>query len=76
MGRRYLLLGAVTAGWGTIPVLASVSQLPSSIIVAIRLWTAAICLAGVLAVDAWRVGHGRSRVGGRRLVGGGDRGRG
>jgi drug/metabolite transporter (DMT)-like permease len=54
MGRPYLLLGAVTAGWGTIPVLAGLVDLPSPLIVAIRLWTATICLAGVLAVEHWR----------------------
>ncbi len=60
MGRRYLLLGVVTAGWGTIPVLAGLVSLPSPLIVAIRLWTAAICLGAVLLV-----GEGRRRRGGR-----------
>jgi drug/metabolite transporter (DMT)-like permease len=54
MGRRYLLLGVVTAGWGTIPVLAGLVNLPSPLIVAIRLWTAAICLGAVLLVEEWR----------------------
>ena len=65
MRRRYLLLGAVTAGWGTIPVLASWSQLPSALIVAFRLWTAALCLAGVLLVERIRSRAGRRRGGGR-----------
>ena len=51
MRRPYLLLSGVTAGWGTIPVLAGKVDLPSTLIVAIRLWTAAICLGAVLAVQ-------------------------
>lgn len=58
MGRPYLLLGAVTAGWGTIPVLVGLVDLPSALIVAIRLWTAAICLGMVLAVGHWRARRG------------------
>ena len=54
MGRRYLVLGAVTAGWGTIPVLAGWSQLPAAVIVALRLWSGAACLALVLLVQRWR----------------------
>ena len=60
--RPYLLLSGVTAGWGTIPVLAGKVDLPSTLIVAIRLWTAAICLGAVLAVQEWR--HRRLREGG------------
>jgi hypothetical protein len=60
MGRRYLLLGAVTAGWGTIPVLAGWSKLPAALIVAFRLWTGAACLLVVLVVDHWR--RNRHRV--------------
>ncbi len=48
------MLGVVTAGWGTIPVLAGLVDLPSALIVAIRLWTAAVCLGAVLVVDRWR----------------------
>ncbi|HEX3426930.1 MAG TPA: DMT family transporter [Acidimicrobiales bacterium] len=59
MGRRYLLLGAVTAGWGTIPVLAGWSHLPSGLIVAFRLWTAAACLGLVLLLERVR-SRGRS----------------
>jgi drug/metabolite transporter (DMT)-like permease len=54
MGRRYLLLGAVTAGWGTIPVLAGWSHLPAALIVAFRLWSGAACLGVVLLVQRWR----------------------
>jgi drug/metabolite transporter (DMT)-like permease len=46
----YLGLGAVAAGWGTIPVLVERIHLPSSLIVTGRLWTAAVCLA----VAVWR----------------------
>lgn len=62
MGRRYLLLGAVTAGWRTIPILAGWSHLPSGLIVAFRLWTAAASLGLVLLVE-----RARSRAGGSRL---------
>jgi drug/metabolite transporter (DMT)-like permease len=59
--RDYLLLCGVTAGWGTIPVLAGQVNLPSSLIVAIRLWTAAACLGGVLVVRRRRTSpHARS----------------
>ena len=54
MRRPYLLLSGVTAGWGTIPVLAGKVDLPSTLIVAIRLWTAAICLGAVLAAQRWK----------------------
>ena len=53
--RAYLLLCLVTAGWGTIPVLAGQVNVPSSLIVAIRLWTAAACLGAVLIVQRRRV---------------------
>jgi drug/metabolite transporter (DMT)-like permease len=46
--RSYLMLSGVTAGWGTIPVLAGLVHLPSALIVASRLWTAAICLGGAV----------------------------
>jgi drug/metabolite transporter (DMT)-like permease len=62
MGRRYLLLGVVTAGWGTIPVLAGWSHLPAGLVVAFRLWTAALCLAVVLLVERRRSRRGRDRV--------------
>ncbi|MGH9124704.1 MAG: DMT family transporter [Acidimicrobiales bacterium] len=57
MDRRYLALGAVTAGWGTIPVLAGWSQLPAAIIVAMRLWSGAACLGLVLLVQRRRAHH-------------------
>lgn len=41
----YLGLAAVAAGWGTIPVLVDRIHLSSSLIVAARLWTAAVCLS-------------------------------
>lgn len=66
MGRRYLVLGLVTALWGTIPVLAGLSDLPAALIVAIRLWTGAICLALVLGADAWRSRRAEHRVLGHR----------
>ena len=50
MRRSYLLLCAITAGWGTIPVLAGLVDLPSPLIVAVRLWTAALCLGVVLLI--------------------------
>jgi drug/metabolite transporter (DMT)-like permease len=46
--RSYLMLSGVTAGWGTIPVLAGLVHLPSALIVAARLWTAAVCLGGAV----------------------------
>jgi drug/metabolite transporter (DMT)-like permease len=58
--RSYLVLSGVTAGWGTIPVLAGLVHLPSALIVAARLWTAALCLGGVLWVQ-----HRRDRRLGR-----------
>jgi drug/metabolite transporter (DMT)-like permease len=62
VGRPYLVLGGVTAGWGTIPVLVGLVDLPSPLIVAIRLWTAALCLGAVLAVGEWRARRaGRAR---------------
>jgi drug/metabolite transporter (DMT)-like permease len=61
VSRPYLVLGVVTAGWGTIPALAGLVDLPSTLIVALRLWTAAICLAAVLLVDQWRARRGRGR---------------
>ena len=61
MRRSYLVLGAVTAGWGTIPVLAGLVDLPSPLIVAVRLWTAALCLGVVLLVGRRRdVRRGRA----------------
>jgi drug/metabolite transporter (DMT)-like permease len=45
----------VTAGWGTIPVVAGQVNLSSSLIVAIRLWTAAACLGAVLVIRRRRV---------------------
>lgn len=60
MRRSYLVLCGVTAGWGTIPVLAGLVDLPSALIVAFRLWTAAIALGAVL----W-VGHRRDLSRGR-----------
>lgn len=66
MGRPYLLLGAVTAGWGTIPVLAGLVDLPSALIVAIRLWTAALCLGAVLVVQHRRSRHAGSVTGAAR----------
>ena len=56
MRRSYLTLAGVTAGWGTIPVLAGLVHVPSTLIVAIRLWTAAICLGGAIL---WRDGRAR-----------------
>jgi drug/metabolite transporter (DMT)-like permease len=56
--RAYLLLCGVTAGWGTIPVLAGQVDLPSSLIVAMRLWTAAGCLGVVLLVHSRRIRRG------------------
>jgi drug/metabolite transporter (DMT)-like permease len=59
--RSYLVLCAVTAGWGTIPVLAGLVDLPSPLIVAVRLWTAALCLGVVLLVGRRRdVRRGRA----------------
>lgn len=58
MRRPYLLLCAVTTGWGTIPVLVRWVDLPAPLIVAIRLWTAAICLGAVLLYQG---GRGRRR---------------
>ena len=55
MRRAYLLLCGVTAGWGTIPVVAGQVNLSSSLIVAIRLWTAAACLGAVLVIRRRRV---------------------
>jgi len=52
--RPYLLLCAVTTGWGTIPVLVRWVDLPAPLIVAIRLWTAAACLGAVLVFRRWR----------------------
>jgi drug/metabolite transporter (DMT)-like permease len=49
--RSYLMLSGVTAGWGTIPVLAGLVQMPSALVVAARLWTAALCLGGAVL---WR----------------------
>jgi drug/metabolite transporter (DMT)-like permease len=42
------MLSGVTAGWGTIPVVAGLVHLPSALIVAARLWTAALCLGGAV----------------------------
>jgi drug/metabolite transporter (DMT)-like permease len=50
--------------------LAGKVDLPSTLIVAIRLWTAAICLGAVLTVQEWR--HRRVRQG--RISGGGGDG--
>jgi drug/metabolite transporter (DMT)-like permease len=54
MRRPYLVLCGVTSGWGTIPVLVGWVDLPAPLIVAIRLWTAAVCLGAVLLVTEWR----------------------
>ncbi len=48
MRRSYLLLCCVTAGWGTIPVLVGLVHVPSPLIVAVRLWTATVCLGVAL----------------------------
>ena len=61
MRRPYFVLAGVTAGWGTIPVLAGWANLPAPLIVAIRLWTAAVCLGVVILVQHWR----SRRAGGR-----------
>jgi drug/metabolite transporter (DMT)-like permease len=60
MRRSYLICAAVTAGWGTIPVVAGQVTLPSSLIVAARVWTAALGLGTVLL---WR--RRRDRISGR-----------
>jgi drug/metabolite transporter (DMT)-like permease len=46
--RNYVMLAGVTAGWGTIPVLAGLVHMPSALIVAARLWTAAVCLGAAV----------------------------
>jgi drug/metabolite transporter (DMT)-like permease len=71
MRRPYLLLSGVTAGWGTIPVLAGKVDLPSTLIVGIRLWTAAICLAAVLAAQRWKGRRGGQAARPAAGVGGG-----
>lgn len=52
--RPYLVLSAVTVGWGTIPVIAGQADLPSPLIVAIRLWTATLCLGAVMLAGSRR----------------------
>ena len=70
VGRPYLVLGGVTAGWGTIPVLVGLVDLPSPLIVAVRLWTAALCLGAVLAVGEWRARRaGRAELTAGRALG-------
>ena len=42
------MLAAVTAGWGTIPVVAGLVDLPAALVVAARVWTAAVGLGVVV----------------------------
>jgi drug/metabolite transporter (DMT)-like permease len=54
----YAALGAVAFGWGTIPVLVDRIHLPSSLIVAGRLWLAAGCLGAASWLGGRRAGAG------------------